>query len=236
VPFVRCSRDKRGYEYIFLMHASASRRGKPSKPRLLYWFRTPPGVKVGREPFDEAVRRSLEAQHPGIEFDWKKLSDIPAAPPDVEHWRERRRAERAAKQARRGESQPVSTADREADAAADAEESAVPPPDLLVESLPEDVMAAHLEADEEAGDDELEVESEAPPALAQPETPSAAQTPGERAPGARRRRRRGGRRRRHRPGGTQPAEGAAIQLPEAARDEQSGGESSKSPDDSSKVE
>ncbi len=235
MPFVRCSRDKRGYEYIFLMHAPSSRRGKPSKPRLLYWFRTPPGVKVGREPFDEAVRRSLEAQHPGIEFDWKKLSDIPVAPPDVEHWRERRRVERAAKQARRGESQPASGADREADVAADAGESPVPAPDPSVESRPEEVMAAHLEEDE-AGDDDLEGENEAPPIVAQPETPAAAQTPGERAPGARRRRRRGGRRRRHRPGSPPPAEGAAIQVPEAGRNEQSAAESSKSPDDSSKVE
>jgi len=188
---------------------------------LLYWFRTPPGVKVGREPFDEAVRRSLEAQHPGIEFDWKKLSDIPVAPPDVEHWRERRRVERAAKQARRGESQPASGADREADVAADAGESPVPAPDPSVESRPEEVMAAHLEEDE-AGDDDLEGENEAPPI--------------ERAPGARRRRRRGGRRRRHRPGSPPPAEGAAIQVPEAGRNEQSAAESSKSPDDSSKVE
>src|SRR5436190_15445177 len=84
------------------MHAYG-RRGKPSKPRILYWFRTPPGVKVGREPFDESVRRTLEAQNPGVVFDWKKLSVIPQAPVDIEYWREKRRAERAAKQSRRAE-------------------------------------------------------------------------------------------------------------------------------------
>src|SRR5204862_5839680 len=97
------------------MHAYG-RRGKPSKPRVLYWFRTPPGIKVGREPFDETVRRTLEAQNPGIVFDWKKLSILPEVPPDVEHWRERRRSERAAKQARRAEEAATpAIADRDAD-------------------------------------------------------------------------------------------------------------------------
>jgi hypothetical protein len=58
-------------------------------------------VKIGREPFDASIRRDLEAQNPGVVFDWAKLSIIPIPAPDVEYWRERRRAEKAAKQARR---------------------------------------------------------------------------------------------------------------------------------------
>jgi hypothetical protein len=101
VPFVRVSRDKRGYQHIYLFEVSSRR---PSRPRILYWFRTPPGVRVGREPFDEPVRRVLEAQNPGVTFDWKKLvSDTLQPAPDVENWRERRRAEREAKRARRGD-------------------------------------------------------------------------------------------------------------------------------------
>jgi hypothetical protein len=100
VPFVRVSRDKRGYEHIYLFEVSNRR---PSKPRILYWFRTPPGVKVGREPFDEPVKRALEAMNPGIRFDWKKLASDTLPPPEVENWRERRRAEREAKRARRGD-------------------------------------------------------------------------------------------------------------------------------------
>jgi hypothetical protein len=100
VPFVRVSRDKRGYEHIYLFEVSNRR---PSKPRILYWFRTPPGVRVGREPFDEAVKRALEALNPSVTFDWKKLASDTLPPPDVENWRERRRAEREAKRARRGD-------------------------------------------------------------------------------------------------------------------------------------
>ena len=48
MAFVRVSRDKRGYEHIYLIDATA-RRGKASRPRVLYWFRTPPGVMVGVE-------------------------------------------------------------------------------------------------------------------------------------------------------------------------------------------
>ena len=97
---MRFSRDKRGYEYIYLVHAPTG-RGQASRPHVLYWYRTPPAVKVGREPFDEDVRKALEERHPGIDFDWKKIREAQAPPPpEVEHWRERRRAERSAKQAR----------------------------------------------------------------------------------------------------------------------------------------
>lgn len=99
MPFVRFSRDKRGYEHLYLVEPIA-RRGK-SRNWILYWYRTPPGVKIGRPPFDDLVRRTLEARHPDVSFDWQKLVDTPIPPPtpDVERWRERRRAEKAAKQA-----------------------------------------------------------------------------------------------------------------------------------------
>jgi hypothetical protein len=105
VPFVKITRDKRGYEHFSLVH-TPTRRGKSLRPRVLYWYRTPPGVKVGRAPFDPAVRAALEAQNPDITFDWDKLSSTPLPAPDVEYWRERRRAERTAKLARRGERSP----------------------------------------------------------------------------------------------------------------------------------
>ena len=72
MPFVRFSRDKRGYEHVYLVHAN-NNRGASSAPRILYWYRTPPGVKVGREPFDETVRRALEAEYPNLVFDWKRI-------------------------------------------------------------------------------------------------------------------------------------------------------------------
>jgi hypothetical protein len=92
VPFVRFSRDKRGYENFFLMQPPA--RGK-ARPRLLYWFRTPPNVKVGRTPFDPEIRRALEAQNPDVAFDWVAIGRTPIPPADAERWRERRRAIRA---------------------------------------------------------------------------------------------------------------------------------------------
>src|SRR5438132_13904201 len=97
MAFFRFSRDKRGYEHFYLVEPTTNRRGK-SRPRILYWFRTPPNVKVGREPFAEHVRRALEAQNPGVAFDWDTLMATPVPAPDTERWRERRRAERAARQ------------------------------------------------------------------------------------------------------------------------------------------
>jgi hypothetical protein len=48
--------------------------------RVLYWFRTPPGVRVGGMPLDEETRRLIETRHPEIRFDWHQiLSGRPSA-------------------------------------------------------------------------------------------------------------------------------------------------------------
>src|SRR2546423_3539883 len=99
MAFLRFTRDKRGYEYFYLVEPT-NRRGKAAN-RILYWFRTPPDIKVGREPFDEAARRLLESQHPGVAFDWRKILETPIPSADAARWRERRRVERAEKAARR---------------------------------------------------------------------------------------------------------------------------------------
>jgi hypothetical protein len=100
MAFLRFTRDKRGYEQFSLVEPTTNRRGK-SRQRLLYWYRTPPNVRVGREPFDESVRRALEAQNPTIQFDWRKIAETPIPSAETERWRERRRLERAEKSARR---------------------------------------------------------------------------------------------------------------------------------------
>ena len=93
------------------MSRPRSWQGVP-RPRPATWFRTPPGIRVGREPFDEPARRQIEAQSPGISFDWNAIASTPMPPvPEVEHWRERRRVERAAKVARREEEQETERVD-----------------------------------------------------------------------------------------------------------------------------
>src|SRR5881394_2422637 len=99
MAFLRFTRDKRGYEHFYLMQPTTNRRGKV-RTRILYWFRTQPNVKVGRQPFDDALRRALEAQNPDVAFDWQKIVDTPIPSADAEKWRERRRAERAERVAR----------------------------------------------------------------------------------------------------------------------------------------
>jgi hypothetical protein len=134
VPSVRFSRDKRGYEYVYLVHTPV-KRGKPGRPRVLYWYRTPPGVRVGRKAFDDEVRQRLERQNPDLTFDWQAIVATPMPPPDMsEFWRERRRMEKAARQERRAEeaaeqatsegaSDPAATDERVDDAAADDDAS-----------------------------------------------------------------------------------------------------------------
>jgi hypothetical protein len=173
VPFVRYSRDRRGYTHLYLVHAPM-RRGKPSRPRILYWFRTPPGVKVGRDPFDPEVRRRLEAQYPGVTFEWEKLAATPVPPlPEVEHWRERRRIEKAIKQARReaelDERPPADTGAPEEAPSLNVPDNAEIPnleisagDQLLAEGVPD--VLPDLAPDEDEGEEDVAAEGARAPA------------------------------------------------------------------------
>ena len=68
MPFLRVIRDKRGYETTYLMHWC--REGTRQRSRILYVFRTPGGIRVGREALESDVLKQIEAQHPDIVFDW----------------------------------------------------------------------------------------------------------------------------------------------------------------------
>jgi hypothetical protein len=100
VPFLRLTRDRRGFENTFLMHAD--RPG--DRPRLLYWYRTAPGILLGRPPLDEDAIRTIEEQHPDIEFDWPAIlalsevmtreEEAPARPPSASARKKRREPRR----------------------------------------------------------------------------------------------------------------------------------------------
>jgi len=97
LPFLRVVRDKRGYETTYLMHWY--REGSRQRSRILYVFRTPGGVRVGRDLFEPEVRRQIEAQHPDIDFDWSVVRDnqqIIDANPEPRRRRPRREGDEAA--------------------------------------------------------------------------------------------------------------------------------------------
>ena len=73
MPFLRVIRDKRGYETTYLMHLY--REGHRQRSRILYVFRSPGGVRVGRTALDPEVLREIEAQYPDIAFDWKDVRE-----------------------------------------------------------------------------------------------------------------------------------------------------------------
>jgi hypothetical protein len=187
VPFLKFSRDKRGYENYYLFDGKG-------RPRLLFWFRTPPQVKVGRTPFSDDVRKMVEAQNPGLFFDWPRLMATPIPSPDVDHWRERRRLEKAAKRAAR-EADAESEADAEVIAETEAQPIAVAEAATGAREDTEAVVAA--------------VEAESPLAASDVQSGQPSE------PGAQRRKRR---RRRGRRGGTgQP--GAAAPVTDVAQPE-----------------
>lgn len=69
MPFLRLTRDRRGFENTFLLHADHP----GAKPRLLYWYRTAPGIVLGRPALDEDAIRTIEDSHPEIDFDWPAI-------------------------------------------------------------------------------------------------------------------------------------------------------------------
>jgi len=72
LPFIRCSRDKRGYESTYVMHVYRPGQGT-SRTRVLYLFRSPAHLKVGRQSLDLEVMEALEHTHPDLSFDWTGL-------------------------------------------------------------------------------------------------------------------------------------------------------------------
>lgn len=95
MPFLRLARDERGYETTMLLHVPHP----GERPRVLYWYRSAPGVRVGRPALDEDAIRTIEEQHPEIEFDWPHILEVGAAMPvELE-----RRPERGSRQRAEGE-------------------------------------------------------------------------------------------------------------------------------------
>ena len=81
------------------MEAGGNRRRGRGGQRLLYWFRTPPGVRVGRVALDEEGIRLIEQHNPDIQFDWARLLKESAPEPprrerDGREGRDRDRRER----------------------------------------------------------------------------------------------------------------------------------------------
>jgi hypothetical protein len=93
VPFMRFSRDRRGYEHTYVLHTTRG-QGR-QEPRILYWFRTPPHVRVGRAAIDEEAIRLLEGAHPDVQFEWSRmLKAQPPPQPLPEEQASRRRRDR----------------------------------------------------------------------------------------------------------------------------------------------
>lgn len=148
MPFLRLTRDRRGFENTFLMHAD--RPG--DRPRLLYWYRTAPGIALGRPALDEDAIRTIEEQHPDIDFDWPAIlalsevmtpeDEAPARQPKPGKKRKDRDRDRSSEPARPERSD---VAARHVPAEAEAEDEAI-----AALSAPVDAGDADDEDDEPA--------------------------------------------------------------------------------------
>ena len=118
MPFLRFSRDKRGYENTYLCHTF--RGGGQPRLRVLYWFRTPPDVKVGRLALDPGAIRAIEESNPDLKFEWDKILKVKPPPPPPDYGRDGR-------EARRGRRRRDSDADVARDLGASSSTSATVP-------------------------------------------------------------------------------------------------------------
>ena len=73
MPFIRQTRDKRGFEHTYVMHVARPANGPP-RSRVLYLFRTPGSLAVGRTALDAEVMEALEHTHPDLSFDWNSMT------------------------------------------------------------------------------------------------------------------------------------------------------------------
>jgi hypothetical protein len=99
VPFIRYTRDKRGYETTFVMHGYRPAHG-PQRTRVLYLFRSPSHIKMGRRPLDEESREALAHTHPDLSFDWTILGR------ETENFRSEEPRERAPSRSQRHQQAP----------------------------------------------------------------------------------------------------------------------------------
>ncbi len=110
MPYLRFSRDDRGYEHTYVLHGLRS----GSRPRLLYWFRTPPNVNVGRLPLDEDAIRAIEESNSDIAFDWARMLRVKPPPAPVrsnDDGGRRQRSGSGGRRARRSDSEPENAGD-----------------------------------------------------------------------------------------------------------------------------
>ena len=161
MPYLRFSRDKRGYENTYVFHG-ATADGR-SRPRLLYWFRTPPSVKVGRLSLDPAAIRAIEENNPDVRFDWNKMLKVRGTPNPRQRGQDQPRARDRRGRRPRSET-PVPAAEAEAPqvepAPVESPSHLPPQPESAVnaDELADELAAeAHLEslADAESVPDEV---------------------------------------------------------------------------------
>lgn len=162
MPHLRFTRDKRGYENTYVMH-SARRRGK-ARQRILYWFRTPPNIRVGRAALDEEAIRAIEERNPDIAFDWSKILEAQPTPaPAPAEPSERRRRPHAGQTPPGAPRAPHALPSKEARATSAGTTEGSMAAREIVEALPppvEPVPAADVVASETIEGPEIE-----PPAL-----------------------------------------------------------------------
>jgi len=99
------------------------------RPRLLYWYRTAPGIALGRSPLDEDAIRTIEEQHPDIDFDWPAILALAEAmTPEEEAPPRAQQQQRQGRRQRGRDQRPPQSRNQETESAEEAPSEATPAP------------------------------------------------------------------------------------------------------------
>lgn len=79
MPHLRTQRDKRNVDTVAL-YQNEGRDAGGGRNRLLYFFRSPAWVRIGRTALDPEARQVLAEQYPDTRFEWERLK-VPSLRP-----------------------------------------------------------------------------------------------------------------------------------------------------------
>jgi len=79
MPHLRTQRDKRNVDTVALFQSEGRDDGH-GRARLVYFFKSPAWVRIGRTALDAEARQTLAAQYPDVRFEWDRLK-VPSLRP-----------------------------------------------------------------------------------------------------------------------------------------------------------
>jgi hypothetical protein len=128
-----------------VVHTGGGRRRGKGRPRILYWFRTPPGIRIGRSALDESAIKLIEEHNPDVEFDWTRILKSQDAPVEQRPAPQERRGKPRSREFPPHPSPRVSSTDGAFPESDSPDESSAPPAVVAIPDRPDEAVGTDVE-------------------------------------------------------------------------------------------